>query len=223
MARPAMSQELINANRINIINAAMEMIRDEGLSSVSARSLAQKIDINSALIYRYFSDIDEVILFACVHILQEYSLEMMEAGKKAEAENPDISDLDLYLLSWEIFCKHAFARPEEYMILFFSKHSAKLYDVIGQYSELFPYKGSKEDDIILQGMFRTSNLRNRNLFVLHPILDGKKTEDEIILINDMTVSFFYGLLTQITDPNDNLTSDYQTGRMLKASKYLLGL
>lgn len=223
MARPAMPQEIINANRVSIINAAMDMIRKTGISSVSARSLAQSIEINSALIYRYFSDIDEVILFACVHTLQDYSREMMAAGRKAEASDPDISDLDLYLLSWEIFCKHAFAKPEEYMILFFSKHSSKLYDVIGQYSELFPYKSGGEDDIILQGMFRTSNLRNRNLFVLHPILDGKKTEDDIMLINDMTVSFFYALLTQITGPSEKVTPEYQTKRMLKACRYLLGL
>ncbi|MBQ6623297.1 MAG: helix-turn-helix transcriptional regulator, partial [Mogibacterium sp.] len=67
MARPAMPQEIVNANRVSIINAAMDMIRKTGISSVSARTLAQSIDINSALIYRYFSDIDEVILFACVH------------------------------------------------------------------------------------------------------------------------------------------------------------
>ena len=223
MARPAMPQELVNANRVSIINAAMDMIRKTGISSVSARSLAQHSDINSALIYRYFTDIDEVILFACVHILQDYSREMMSAGRKAEASDPDISDLDLYLLSWEIFCKHAFARPEEYMILFFSKHSHRLYDVIGQYSELFPYKGSADDDIILQGMFRTSNLRNRNLVVLSPILDGKKTEDEIMLINDLTVSYFYALLTQSSDPNEGTTPEQQSRSMLKACKYLLEL
>ena len=223
MARPAMPQELVNANRVSIINAAMDMIRKTGISSVSARSLAQQSDINSALIYRYFTDIDEVILFACVHILQDYSREMMSAGRKAEASDPDISDLDLYLLSWEIFCKHAFARPEEYMILFFSKHSHRLYDVIGQYSELFPYKGSADDDIILQGMFRTSNLRNRNLVVLSPILDGKKTEDEIMLINDLTVSYFYALLTQSSDPNEGTTTEQQSRSMLKACKYLLEL
>ena len=79
MGRPAMSAEAIKNNKISIISAAMDMIRESGIQSVSARSLGARIGMNSALIYRYFKDIDEVVLFACVHVLQEYTREMTEA------------------------------------------------------------------------------------------------------------------------------------------------
>ena len=76
MGRSAMSAEAIKNNQISIISAAMDMIRESGIQSVSARSLGARIGMNSALIYRYFKDIDEVVLFACVHVLQEYTRDM---------------------------------------------------------------------------------------------------------------------------------------------------
>ena len=223
MPRPAMPQEVVNANKIKIIQAASDMIRENGISSVTARSLGSKVDMNSALIYRYFTDIDEVILFACVNTLRDYSRDMYRASKEATSDGSEINDLDLYLLSWDVFCKHAFAYPEEFLTLFFSKHSEQLYDVIGQHLELFPYDNLKDKDVVLHGMFRTASLRNRNLFVLHPILGGIKTEDEIMLINDMTVAFFYSLLLQLTSPSEGVTPDYQRTRMLRACRYLLDL
>ena len=95
MGRPAMSPETIVNNKISIINGAMDMIRESGIQSVSARSLGSRIGMNSALIYRYFSDIDEVVLFACVHVLQEYTREMALATREYESSVEEFSDADI--------------------------------------------------------------------------------------------------------------------------------
>ena len=218
MGRPAMSAETIKNNKISIISAAMDMIRESGIQSVSARSLGTRIGMNSALIYRYFKDIDEVVLFACIHVLQEYTQEMAEASRTFETAEKDVSDLDIYMLSWTLFCKHAFGNPEEYNILFFSKHSIGLSKAISEYYELFPHDRSDEDDIILEGMYRTSNLRNRNLILLIPILESRKSEQEIILINDLTVSYFFALLVQLINHEMGVTAESQTSRMLGACR-----
>ena len=72
------------------------------------------------------------------------------------------------------------------------------------------------DDIILEGMYRSSNLRSRNLMLLIPVLEGRKTNREIILINDMTVSLFFALLTQLIGKDKGVTAESQTARMLEA-------
>jgi AcrR family transcriptional regulator len=228
MGRPSMSEESIRANKVMIIRAAMDMIRESGIQSVSARPLGARVGMNSALIYRYFSDIDEVILFACVHVLQEYSEEMVSASRLIPdlTEGPDHSEPDdeqIYLLSWELFCKHAFSNPDEYTYLFFSRHSAELESIIKEYYILFPHEQADDSDIILEAMFRTSNLASRNLFLLIPVLDGKHTEQEIILINDITVSFFYSLLTQLSGHDQGVTAESQTKRMLHACRFLADL
>ena len=218
MGRPAMSAETIRNNKISIISAAMDMIRESGIRSVSARTLGARIGMNSALIYRYFKDIDEVVLFACVHVLQEYTQDMNEARRNFDSAEDELSDLDIYLLSWELFCKHAFNNPAEYNMLFFSRHSAVLSRIISEYYDLFPHGRGDEDDIILEGMYRTSNLRNRNLILLIPVLAERKTEQEIILINDLTVSYFFALLVQLINNDMGVTSESQTTRMLGACR-----
>ena len=100
MGRPSLSKEAIANNKIRIINTAMEMIREDGIPSVTARSLGSRVGMNSALIYRYFKDIDEVVLFACVHVLQEYTREMTAASRAYEEPADAISDLQIYFLSW---------------------------------------------------------------------------------------------------------------------------
>jgi AcrR family transcriptional regulator len=175
--------------------------------------------MNSALIYRYFKDIDEVILFACVHVLQEYTREMADASR-ANEEPDDISDLQIYYLSWELFCKHAFKYPEEYNTLFFSRHSGNLSDAITEYYRLFPHDRGAEDDMVLEGMYRSSNLKSRNLMLLIPVLEGKRSEREIILINDMTVSFFYALLKQLIVHEKGVTAESQTVRMLESIRFI---
>lgn len=223
MGRPAMSAEEIRNNKVSIIRAAMEMIRENGPASVSARSLGSRVGMNSALIYRYFKDIDEVILFACIHVLQEYTEEMSSARREYESTCSEASDEYIYLLSWELFSKHAFNNPEEYNILFFSKHSYSLKEAIKDYYLLFPHGRTEEDDIILEGMFQTANVRDRNLILLIPVLEGRKTDQEIIMINDMTVAYFFALLVQLIGNDQNVTPDYQIERIMRAVRYTISL
>ena len=218
MGRPAMSEETITKNKISIISGAMDMIRESGIQSVSARSLGARIGMNSALIYRYFKDIDEVVFFACVHVLQEYTREMTEASRDYDASEGEPSDLEIYMLSWKLFCKHAFSNPEAYRTLFFSRHSAELGNAISEYYKLFPHDRGDGDDIILEGMYLTSNLRNRNLILLIPVLASRRTEQDIILINDLTVSYFYSLLVQLINHEMGVTPESQTSRMLGACR-----
>lgn len=225
MGRPAMSPDTIRENKVKIINAAIQMIRENGTQSVSARSIGNQIDMNSALIYRYFKDINEVILFACVNVLQEYNEDMSASFSKYEDQMSgsaanELSDEEIYYISWDIFCKHAFNHPEEYNILFFSKHSNRLPAVIREYYELFPRIRKEKDDYIIEGMYRTSNLRSRNLLLLIPVLSSRYSEKEIILINDLTVSFFYGLITELIG-DSQVSPETQTDKMLQACRFLI--
>ena len=98
-----MSEEAIRNNKITIIKGAMDMINEKGIQSLSARALGSRIGMNSALIYRYFKDIDEVILYACVNALQEYTADMVTSSQILN-DADDSYDSDIFMLSWEIFC-----------------------------------------------------------------------------------------------------------------------
>lgn len=218
MGRPAMSPEIVRNNKVALIRSAMEMIRESGIQSISARSLGNRAGMNSALIYRYFKDIDEVVLFACVHALQDYSADMVAATRDFDPDTDDSYDAKRYLLSWEYFCKHAFSNPEEFNTLFFSRHSAELPHVIKEYLDLLPPERDSSEDFVLEAMFRTASLQSRNLLLLVPLLEGKMPEQDIILVNDMTIAFFYALLTQLLGHDRGVTPESQTARMLDACR-----
>ena len=223
MGRPSMSAETIRNNKIALINAAMEMIHESGIQSVSARSLGARVGMNSALIYRYFRDIDELVLFACVHALQEYTNDMVVSSSDLDPDNDESYDAEIYMRSWKLFCKHAFNNPEEYNTLFFSRHSADLPDVIREYLELFPPERDTSSDVFLEAMFRTTSLQDRNLLLLLPLLEGQRPQGDIILVNDMTIAFFYALLTQLLGNDRGVTPESQTERMLEACRKVAGI
>jgi AcrR family transcriptional regulator len=218
MGRPSMSAETIRNNKIALIQCAMEMIHESGIQSVSARSLGTRVGMNSALIYRYFRDIDEVVLFACVHALQDYTEDMVKSSNHMDPDTDESYDADIYMLSWELFCKHAFSNPEEFNVLFFSRHSADLPDVLKEYIELFPPERGTSSDVFLEAMFRATSLQDRNFMLLVPILEGKRSDDDIILVNDMTIAFFYALLIQLLGNDRGVTPESQTARMLDACR-----
>lgn len=218
MGRPSMSPEAIRNNKIALIKGAMETIHESGVQSVSARSLGSRVGMNSALIYRYFKDIDEVILFACVHALQEYTKEMVLSSKDMDPDSDESYDEDIYMLSWKIFCKHAFSNPEEFNILFFSRHSRNLPDVLKEYMDLFPPDRDTSSDVFLEAMFRATSLQDRNFMLLLPLLEGRGSDKDIILVNDMTIAFFYVLLIQLLEKDSNVTPESQTERMLEACR-----
>lgn len=213
-----MSAETIRNNKISLIQCAMEMIHESGIPSVSARSLGSRVGMNSALIYRYFRDIDEVVLFACVHALQEYTNDMVNSSSHMDPDTDESYDADIYMLSWEIFCKHAFSNPDEFNILFFSRHSEDLPSVLKEYLDLFPPERDTSSDVFLEAMFRATSLQDRNLMLLVPLLEGRVPDNDIILSNDMTVAFFYALLTQLLGNDRGVTPESQTARMLDACR-----
>ena len=223
MGRPSMSAETIRNNKITLIHAAMEMIHESGIQSVSARSLGARVGMNSALIYRYFRDIDELVLFACVHALQEYTNDMVVSSSGLDPDTDESYDADIYMLSWEIFCKHAFNNPEEFNTLFFSRHSSDLPDVIKEYLELFPPERDTSSDVFLEAMFRTTNLHDRNFLLLLPLLEERTPQNDILLVNDMTIAFFYSLLIQLLGSDRGVTPESQTARMLHACRKVADL
>ena len=72
-------------------------------------------------------------------------------------------------------------------------------------------------------MFRTTSLQDRNLLLLLPLLEGQRPQGDIILVNDMTIAFFYALLTQLLGNDRGVTPESQTERMLEACRKVAGI
>ena len=59
------------------INATIELMEEEGIENLSIRKVADRAGYNSATLYHYFSNLDELELFASIKCLDEYMKETL--------------------------------------------------------------------------------------------------------------------------------------------------
>ena len=95
------------------INAALEIIEEEGIDSLSIRKTAEKAGYNSATLYHYFSDFEELRIFTAMKYLDQYAKDLPAYLKQATRP------IEKYLKVWECFCLHSFSHPDIFWLLFF--------------------------------------------------------------------------------------------------------
>lgn len=218
MGRPALAEETAREITIRLIQAAQDLILTEGMENVTIRKIAKKARLNSALLYKYFQDLDELLLFSCVDLFKSYCYDLTQNSKLMEHATPR----EIYRITWRLFCQYAFVYPECMNQLFFSKHSSHLGHVIQAYYMLFPEQLEGISGH-LQVMIRSADLYQRNLEVLRPLLRDRVPESRLHLINDLTVSYFNMLLNEKIAGGDQVDNAHQTARMLEACELLVTL
>lgn len=216
MGRLPLSEESKRAMFIRIIRATEELITAEGLQNTTLRAISNKVQCNSAALYKYFSDLDELLLYACIKNFNAYVDELSANQQLRSSFNGQAT----YLLTWELFCKHSFANPECAHHLFFSKHSTNLKKIITTYFQLFP-QDVAATPLYLLPMVTTASLKSRNWKVLRPLLKGKISNRQAVLVNDLTIAYFQLLLNEKIIKGSLIKNEEQTTRMLQACRYLL--
>ena len=167
------------------INATIELMEKEGIENLTIRKVAEQAKYNSATLYHYFSNLDELELFASVKCLDEY----MQETLIHKAEGKDFQEW--YLGQWRCFCRHSFQRPRIYNFLFFSPEGTQnLNEVFRRYYEIYPNeKEEKTEDY--EGFLKEGDFFKRN-------------ED---LLRDVSVLIYRGMLAIMRSDRDKPTVD----------------
>jgi AcrR family transcriptional regulator len=180
------------------IDAAAKIMDEEGIEFVTIRKVSDLAGYNSATLYNYFKSVDELILYASVSHLREYTLDLAEYLKGVNGS------IESYYRIWECFLKHSFLHPEIYNVIFFGKHSDSLSNIIEEYYSIFPEElGSQSED--LRPMLLRTNLYERNLALLSRIRnEGYLRDEDLGDVNEMSVLLYRGMMTKIiNDVNDS--------------------
>lgn len=211
MGRPPLSEEENRNNKIKLINAAKEIMIDDGISAVSVRSISKLSGINGAIVYRYFQDADELILYASLDLLNDYNLKLYDIKGGDPKES--------YLKDWTLFCESAFPHAEYIYNLYFGKYSYSISKVLANYFDLFPQSEVSEEGSFSELMYMDS-IWERNLKVLMPVLQADHDFAAINIVNNLTVSYFRNLLQEkISRPETDVKE--LTDQMLSACELLL--
>lgn len=203
-------------NTVRFIEAARELMDTEGLNKLSVRKIAEKAGFHNSTIYLYFKDVDELILLASLKHFNGYSTALAKQNDK------NMAAYENFLSIWKFFSESAFEKPEIFYNFFFGKHSDELTEIFERYYDLFPdEKAIYREDI--QSMYFGKDIYERCFLILKPLLKEKNlrlTEDNLDMVNDITVGYLKYLLEQKC-LSPALPAETFTQKMLSMIRYMV--
>lgn len=198
------------------ISAAYRIIKEDGLEALSIRRLARDLGCNTANLYRYFSSLEELSMYAALESLQFYLNDVSVLFK----EEPDV--VKRYYGVWKLFCTHAFDHAPLFDLIFFSKYSSELYKVILEYYAMYPDELAKIDGG-LKSIFLQGDFDYRDYLMLDEIVkQGKMEELDAVVLNNVAVNLFKGYFKTVLD--QKMSDDkriVQMNRFLNTLKFVM--
>ena len=171
------------------VNAAAQIIDENGIEAVTIRKVAKIAGYNSATIYNYFDNRNQLIFFAAIKFISDYV--------QALPDYVDQSDdtLERFLLNWECFCKYSFRKPQIYYSIFTADIGERPEDLMKVYFSLFFFLfGHPSEDLI--PMLLETDLSKRAAIALEPcIREGYFSEEEASQIDEMLILIYHGMMT----------------------------
>ena len=198
MARPPYKAEQRNQIFACFVNAASEIMDQEGMEGLTLRKVAQKAGYNSATLYNYFKDLDHLIMYASMKYFQAYNENL--AIYMTELKDPYLRFISI----WEFFCDTAFRHPHAFYNLFYGRYSAEVEDIIRSYYRVFPEELGEMDENVRE-MLSHGALPERNMSILRPLVqEGFLTEEQAPIFNEIMLCCFKELLVQKMNQGDAL-------------------
>lgn len=98
--------------RINILDAALQIVKEEGWPALSMRKIADAIEYTAPIIYEYFSNKEAILLELTRKGFLILSKELQEAKSKHSLSAKQLEDM------WLAYWNFAFANKELYQVMF---------------------------------------------------------------------------------------------------------
>jgi AcrR family transcriptional regulator len=183
------------------IEAARELIEEKGIEQVTIREVAKKAGYNSATIYNYFDNCNQLIFFASLDFLGEYSRAMPEYIADADDE------IDRFIKMWECFCKYSFENPKIYYAIFSDNIGEHPEILMKKYFNIFPEKVDTAPKDLLP-MLLDPDLSHRAAIASKPLIENDYLSKELARQMDNMITYIYhGMLILMVNKRIAYSSD----------------
>lgn len=182
-----------STNKRRYIQLAYKILKQEGVSGLTVRRLANELGCTPAVLYRHFDNLNHLIALASVPFIVPYYhaydsfLEMRNAG--------EIDNLTWQMLNWRAFVHESFKYYPYYDALFFSGEQNEAETLIFEHYQLFPeiYKKSapaaRDTLIVFNG-----SLEDREYLGLRPSIAEKRiTQENALLLSKLSCATARGI------------------------------
>ncbi|MEW8957024.1 TetR/AcrR family transcriptional regulator, partial [Clostridium sp.] len=116
------------------IEAAREIIDNEGIEKVTIRKVASRAGYNSSTLYNYFDNLEHLTFFAVFHYFQDYTNDI---GNKLKYSR---NSMERFFIIWESFCLYSFKYPKIYKTMFFGEFNRSIDESIKAYYKIFQHE-----------------------------------------------------------------------------------
>lgn len=97
--------------RSTIVEAAAQLLRDEGAHAVTTRAVAQAAGVQAPTIYRLFGDKDGLIAAVAEHVMESY---VAQTAAAARTDNDPVTELRA---AWRMHVEFGVANPDLYLLM----------------------------------------------------------------------------------------------------------
>lgn len=205
------------------INAANQIILNDGFEEVTLRNVADRAGYNSATLYNYFENLDHLIFYASMRNIKDYILALN--SYLIDSKN----SMDQFLMVWQCFCDYSFRMPEIYNAIFFPNLDKDPGHYMEEYFSFFPEELISSESSV-SAMLSKRNIHDRAMIILKDCVnDGFIAPEDASKLNDMTLLIYEGILNRLIkgdlsyDDARNITMDYfkyiLNGFLLKEYKF----
>lgn len=172
------------------IDCVYKILETEGLQAVSIRRIAKEVGCNSATLYRYFNDVEQLICLTSIRYLDPYLEDIREASKTIR--NP----IELNQRLWTRLAVYAFHRPTVFEMLFFGQYKENLMDFMYEYYDIYTDGFQDLDGFSITFLFNGSIFERNYMFYRRAVGMGYLTQEAAKLISDVEVYMFHGMLLE---------------------------
>lgn len=197
-----MDNKIIKKRRMMsyFIEAAQEIIENDGIEHVTIRNVAKLAGYNSATLYNYFENLNHLIFFASMKYVKDYLVELPYYIKDCD------NSLDKFIKIWECFCYRSFSTPKIYNAIFFGDFTASSDNSIKEYYSIFPEEMDKLPKS-LKEMITTGNLYDRDKVILKDCVEeGYILDEDFEEINEMILLIYEGMISRLLSKKSEYSS-----------------
>lgn len=186
------------------LDAAAEIIEEKGFQKLTIREIADRAGFTSSTVYNYFQDLSHLKFFAVMRYTNDYVKELpayMEKGSNT---------VETWLYSWECFCKHSFAKPEIYSLLFIENLGSIPEELLQHYYKIFAHDLVDLPESIRSIIVEHHISTRGNLFIQQAVEEGFLEENDVEFLADTTMHIWTGVLTNTLNLRKKVTKQEAT-------------
>lgn len=187
-------------NRKEYIEVANRIIKEEGVAAISIRRLAREIGCSSANMYRHFENLNELIYYTQLDVLNEYIMELSIASETW------IDQWEIHFKVWECYSRAAFSNPEAFNHIFYMNFNKDSSEALKEYYEMFPEAIIKVSPMI-QEMLRTADYYKRDYLMCQQLVEQKEiASKDAEKLNHIICNLFLGYFKYRQEYGDDIES-----------------